>query len=146
MSLAQAKTYGGIGAIISLISLFGFGFPIVGTAGLILILMAVKQISDELKEKKIFDRYLVSFILGLMALIGLVISIASIIGSYGFFIGITKNRNGTSHGIYPSNWFWFSLFLFGVLGIMSKIYVRTSYDIIAKRTNIDKFRKAGLFM
>jgi len=53
VSFNKAKTYGGIGAIISLIGLFGFGFPIAITAGLILILIAVKQISDEAREKKI---------------------------------------------------------------------------------------------
>ena len=141
MSLTQAKTCGGIGAIISLIALFGF--PMLEIAGIILILIAVKQISKELEEKRIFDKYLVSFIFGLMALAGLIISIASVIGSYGFFVGIAKNGSDGLHLIYSGN--WLSLFLFAVLGIISKIYLRTSYNIITEHMNIDKFRKAGFF-
>ena len=134
MSLAQAKTCGGIGAIVSLVGLFGFGFPIVRAAGIILILIAVKQISDELEEKKIFDKYLVSFILGLIVIAGLMVSL------HGFAFLI---ENGTPKVTHPSR--LLALFSFAALGVLSKIYLRTSYEIVARRTNIDKFRKAGFF-
>ncbi|KAA0003238.1 MAG: DUF996 domain-containing protein, partial [Thermoplasmata archaeon] len=112
VSLAQAKTCGGIGAIVSLVGLFGFGFPIVRAAGIILILIAVKQISDELEEKKIFDKYLVSFILGLIVIAGLMVSL------HGFAFLI---ENGTPKVTHPSR--LLALFSFAALGVLSKIYL-----------------------
>lgn len=77
--------------------------------------------------------YLVSFILELIVIIELIVSL------HRFFLITTQNSLKVT-----SLARLFALFPLAALGIMGKIYLKTSYEIIAKYTNIDKFRKAGL--
>ena len=54
--LSEAKILGGIGALLMLLG--GFIIPgLGGIIGLILIFIAVKYISEECKDKSIFDNY-----------------------------------------------------------------------------------------
>lgn len=76
MSLKEARTYGSIGAILSLL---GGLIPRVGLlvtiTGMIMILFAVKEISNEFKREDIFRSYLVALILRLGAFVVLIIAV-----------------------------------------------------------------------
>ena len=68
----NAKMFGGIGSILMLV---GFFIPSIGLivtlVGAILVIIAVKQISEELKDDDIFKNYLMYFILFIISLAAL---------------------------------------------------------------------------
>jgi len=66
--MKDAKTYGGIGAILMLVGAF---FAPVGIVGLILLFISVKTIADITKDRKIFDHFLYYFILAIVGSIAM---------------------------------------------------------------------------
>jgi Predicted membrane protein len=83
-TLSQAKAMGGVGSILVLLSFVpSVGF-VLGIVGLVLVLIAVKQISDAVKDREIFNNVLMAVILqvvgiGILAfavLVGLLSSFA----------------------------------------------------------------------
>lgn len=84
--LANAKTFGGIGALLSLIGGFipAVG-PVLALIGLILVFVAVKYISDVTKDQPIFKHYLMSFILTVIALIAIVALGFVAVGGFSLF-------------------------------------------------------------
>jgi len=145
MALSQAKTYGGVGAILSLVGIFipyaGF---VASIAGVVLILLAVKSIADETKDGSIFSNYIISFILRIVAVI-----VAIIAFIYYFGISYLASIRGWQHieelslkkillGI------GIALLILWVFEIISFVYLKRSYDSIAKYTKVDLFRTTGL--
>ena len=120
-SLSNAKTMGGIGGILVFI-------PGVSLVGWILILVALKDISDVVQDKSIFDNALFA---GITAIIGSVVlfvlfffSVATFgFLSFGFF------------GVLAAFW---------VLSIISAIFLKNSYDRAAQKLNNSSFGTAGL--
>ena len=55
--LGEAKIFGGIGALLSLLGFVPYAGPLLGLIGLILIFIAVKHIAEETKNHKIFQDY-----------------------------------------------------------------------------------------
>jgi len=88
MGLQEAKTYGGIGSILQLISgafviipLVGWIIsPILGLVGLILVILAVKKISEITRDETIYKNYILSIVI--------IIGIAIIFAIIGATIGI----------------------------------------------------------
>ena len=150
-SLSEAKNLGGIGAILALLSglLFwvpysaGIGLLIVG---LVLMLIAVKNISDTMGDQAIFSSMMYSVIL---AIIGPVIAAAvafaaaaSFIGSFrGFMPGMTTLPSG-----------FFAALGFLILAgailyvciLISTVFLKKSYDAIALKLRVDLFHTTGL--
>ena len=60
VSLSDAKTLGGIGSILMLASI---AFGVLWIVGLILVLIAVKYISQVLEDRTVFNNLLISIIL-----------------------------------------------------------------------------------
>ena len=86
MELKQPKILGGLGAIFILC----FIIPVIGwilsIVGFILTAIAIKEISDKVKDKPIFTNYLISIILYFVA------CVTAIIGSIIFFFNaVVKN-------------------------------------------------------
>ncbi len=151
--LNNAKTMGGIGALLTLIGLLvpSFGF-LIAIIGIILVFVAVKYISDETKDKSIFNNFLYFFI----------ILIVGIVVTAGIFIITFLEAGGMTYIIELQNlaysdpievWnaiqpllvgavvglivFWISI-IFGV------IFLRKSCDKIAEFTNVKWFSTTGL--
>ncbi|RLF44725.1 MAG: hypothetical protein DRN29_07935 [Thermoplasmata archaeon] len=145
MALSQAKTYGGVGAILSLVGVFipYIGF-IAGIAGVVLILLAVKTISEETKDGSIFSNYLISFILRILAVIVAIIAFIYFFGiSYLVEIGRFQHFGELSLkrlliGII------IALLIFWIFEVISFIYLKKSYESIARYTRVDLFRTTGL--
>ncbi len=123
--LGEAKTLGGIGSILQII-------PGVSIVGYILVLISTKYISDDLRDRSIFDNMLYAVITG-------IIGIAA-----GAFILFT----GALFGFFTLG---ISAFL-GILGglvvtwvflIISSIFIRRAYDTMATKLNVRAFRTAG---
>ena len=123
--LAEGKTLGGIGSILQLI-------PGVNLVGYILILIAVKYISDELQDKSIFDNMLYAVIAGIVGVaVGLGALLTGALLSF-FTFGLTAILGILSFLLVV----WISL-------VISSIYIRRSFNTIATRLSAPNFRTAG---
>lgn len=148
--LGNAKIMGGIGAILTLIG--GAAFGLLGIVGLILLFIAVKYISEETKDKDIFKNYLYSFIFALIAIIAFTVIMLVAVGAMGGFDTFTKlsEEEFTDFDSFMDEFGvmvggCIAAFVVGwILYIISAIYLRRSYDSIAKHTKVNLFRTTGL--
>ena len=150
-SLGQAKTLGGIGSILALLSglLFwvpysaGIGLLIVG---LVLMLVAVKNIADTTGDQPIFNNMMYSVIL---AIIGPVIAAVVVFAAAASFLSTFRSFTpGTT--TLPSGFLAVIgiIILAGVILwaciLISTIFLKKSYDAIATKLRVDIFRTTGL--
>ena len=149
MALSQAKTYGGIGAILALI---GGAIPKLGSVlsivGIVLILLAVKEIADEVGDETIFKNYLISFILQVGAFIALIIAIIAVLGTSIMIMGGPRAFEhemqdfGAIMAIIGSILVGF--IIFWILFSLGSYYLKKSYELIAEYTDVDLFKTTGL--
>jgi len=147
--LSQAKILGEIGSILVVLTAIPRVGSLLGIAGFILILIAVKEISDHVADGSIFNNMLIS--VG-AAIVGIAVAAILLIGSVAtFFInsGITfPNPDFTS--IPAGQWVGLIVPILGALAvvwvalIISAVFVRRSYSSIASKLGVDMFRTAGL--
>lgn len=146
MGLTQAKTYGSIGAILSIL---GGNIPRVGNLvsiiGFILILLAVKEISLTVNRDDIFKDYLVAFILHLGAFFVFLIALISVIG-ITVLQGIFWNLAGK--GLENLGQIIKGLLIGGILAwilfVLGSYYLKKSYESISIETEVGIFRTTGL--
>lgn len=137
MDFTQARTYGGVGALLSFMGYIGtIMFPgsiILSVIGAILILVAVRMISSELEDEPIFTNYLISFILGITSIAvlfaGLIVAGLSLFGAS--ILGLIT-----------------SIVVFGLafilLEIVSAFFLWRSYKRISSGTGVQLFETVGL--
>ena len=150
-NLSNAKVFGGIGALLSLIGGFiPFAGPVVLIIGLILVFLAIKNISDETKNKSIFDNYLYYFILSIIAIVAAVVIMFASVGSIDFLNISEQSQNITD---YTEFWNIFggvvtgcvlALFIAWIFMIIAALFLRKSYTSIAEHTKVDLFKTTGL--
>src|SRR6266511_1492307 len=130
-SLSNAKSLGGVGGILVLI-------PGISIVGWILILVAIKEISDVTQDRSIFDDALIA---GITAVVGAATLI--FIFAFGAFGGLVTLG---AIGFGPLGFLGaISLLgLFSVVLIVSSIFLKRSYDKVAQRLNVGAFATAGL--
>jgi uncharacterized membrane protein len=152
-TVSQAKTLGGVGSILVILTAVpGLG-GILGIVGFILILVAIKYISDAVGDKSIFNNMLISVIL---SIVGVVVAAFVVIGSVLSFIGLNNLsafRFGQSFNpsTVPAG-DWVGLILSVLAGlvvlwiafIVSAVFLRKTYDSVATRLNVSMFRTAAL--
>jgi uncharacterized membrane protein len=151
--LSNAKVMGGIGALLALVFPFiPYVGPVLSIAGTVLILIAVKYIADLTKDNTIFNNYLMSFIISIIALVaGIVVMAMTFIGAGGFsFFENLQSANITN---FTSFLEYFQAYFIGcitaliigwIIMIIAMIYLRRSYNSIAEYTKVDLFRTTGL--
>ena len=124
--LGDAKILGGIGAILLLI-------PGINIVGYILILIAVKYVSDELGDKSIFDNMLYAVVAGIIgvAAAAFIIFTGAVFGVFTFALSAIV---AIIAGLAVA---WIAL-------VVSSIFIRKSYDTMATKLNVGMFRTAGL--
>lgn len=156
-SLQQAKTLGGVGSILGILSVVPFAGPVLAIVGFILVLIAVKYISEIVGEKRIFKNMLISIIL---AIVGVVVGFAFVIAAIAPFIGMGFLGGGFMGGGFPGmpspsetppgNWFALigtiiaGLVVVWVFFIVSAVFVKRSYDEISKRLGVGMFHTSAL--
>src|SRR3989442_12866921 len=86
-SLGQAKTLGGVGSILVLLSPIPYAGAVLAIVGFIMILIAVKYIADVLGDKKIFNNMIISVVL---AIIGIVVGVVVVVGAVYSLIGLGR--------------------------------------------------------
>ncbi len=150
--LGNVKIFGGVGALLLLLGTFiPYAGPVISIVGLIFVFIAVKSISELVKDHDIFTNYLYHFIFSLISIVAIFVIILIGFGAIGGFSWITslQDINITD---FETFWDYFggiigygilALFVGWILGIIAAIYLRRSYNGIAKHTNVGLFRTTG---
>jgi len=152
VELSNIKTIGKVGALLTLLGGFiPFIGPIIGIVGFVLVLIAVKSISELVKDKDIFKNYLIDFILSIISIV--MILVIMLIGfiNVGGFSWLTSLQD---INIQDLSTFWdffggiieyaiMALIVGWILWVIGAIYLRRSYNSIAKHTNVSLFRTTG---
>ena len=151
-TLSQVKTYGGIGSILTLLApLPGFGWAL-AIAGFILMLVAVKYLSDILHDTSILNNMVLSIV---AAVIGLVVGTLVIVGSVFRFMGLnglmwTDWANLNPATIPTGDWIGLvgsvlaALAAVWILLTVSGYFLNRGYRRIASALRINLFGTAGL--
>jgi uncharacterized membrane protein len=169
--LPQVKVYGGVGSILVLLAILPYIGFVLAIVGLVFILIALKYISDEVGEPKIFRYALYAFIAGVVGTVLLSIVVLSAFMAIFMYqapfqmipgIGPTAippngmdqgeiYGNGMDQGwIYGDGLIGFAIAILGVLIaiwgslIISAIFLKTSYDAVAKHLGIGMFSTAAI--
>ncbi len=149
---SNAKTMGGVGALLMLIGGFiPFIGPILALVGIVLVLIAVKSISELVKDENIFRNYLIDFILSIISIVAILVILLIGFFNVGGFSWIESLQN---MNIQDFSTFWnyfggiipyaiFALIVGWILWIIGAIYLRISYNSIADHTNVSLFRTVG---
>ncbi|WP_010477922.1 DUF996 domain-containing protein [Thermococcus zilligii] len=120
--LKDAKIWGGIGAILTLV---GLGF-----IGFILKLVGVKKISEATGNEEIFSKYLWAAVLNILA---------SVILFGSFFAGILTGNFKLSLASIG-----LGVIVGAILMIVGVLLMKQSYDLIAKETGVGMFHTVAL--
>jgi uncharacterized membrane protein len=165
MTLQSSKTLGGVGALLMVISPFlvsGFTL-LVDLVGLILVLIAVKGLSDHYKEPSIFNNSLYGIIL---SIVGVVVFVAALfVTALSFFRNVLGVELSTafSDPTAFSNIEWTeamildnlldhvaalvgSLVVLFVFVVVAAIFFRKSLTTLAEKTGVGRFGTAGLLL
>src|SRR5579872_1490066 len=137
-SLSDAKTLGGIGAILVLLSFVPTVGSILGLLGFVMILVAIKYISDDLKDRTIFNNMLIAVVLGVAGIVvGSLLVLGTILNAFlnGYFTGPVL---APSVSVTTAQWIAFGtaigLGLFGAWAFLlaSAVYLRRSYKTMGQ--------------
>ncbi|MCK5628328.1 DUF996 domain-containing protein [Candidatus Bathyarchaeota archaeon] len=133
MSLDSDKNLGGIGAIL-------LAIPALNLVGIILLLIAMKGLSEHYKENDIFQNALYGFIFG-------IIGFAALVGVIFLFaiVGVSVDEPITSPYV------GFGLFIiivvvWYVFGLIAAFFYKKALDLIAKKSAVSSFGTAGLLL
>ena len=147
---SEAKTLGGVGAILVLLSFVPTVGVLFGIAGFIMVLVAVKYIADDLKDKKIFNNMILAVLLAIVGIaVGSVVVIGTVVNAFlnGYFNG---TNFAPSTAVTTAQWVTFGTAIgLGLLAawamfLASAVYLRRSYTTIGTKLNVNMFGTAGL--
>jgi|SRR5579872_936685 len=149
-SISDAKVLGGIGSLLVLFSVVPNIGWLLGIAGFIMVLLAVKNISQVFSEPKIYRNMQNAVVLAIGAIVVGTITVVGTIYhlfSMGAFVG---SRFVLPHSLTTSGLVGLAAIV--VLGaiaveallVFSAVFVRRSFTSIASKLNIHSFETAGL--
>lgn len=152
-TLSQAKSIGAVGSVLVLLAAVPSVGAVLGIVGFVLILIAVKYISDVVADRSIFKNMLVAIAL---AIAGVLTGTLVVLGSFFRFMGVTGltfaslGPSFNPSTVAAGNWFGFiasvivGLVAVWAMFLVSAVYVRRSYRKIATRLSVPMFNTAGL--
>jgi uncharacterized membrane protein len=146
-SLAQARTLGGIGSILILLGIVPIAGIVLFIVGFIMVLMAVRYISETVQDKTIFNNTLIAVILAIVGMIaGLVVAIAGRpFPVFREFRPLDGQSMIIGQGMYPFfRTLIIALVIIWVFYIGSAIFLRKSYTTVASKLNITMFDTVAL--
>jgi len=148
--LSEAKTLGGVGAILTILLVIPVLGWILAIVGVVLLLVAVKYISDTVGDAAIFRNMIVAVVL---AVVGLILGVAVILGSVLSYVGLSSLSGLTAiKSVTPSTPGVMGLVAGVILGlvalwvllVVSAVFSRRAYDSMAGALGVGMFRTAGL--
>ena len=143
-TLGQAKTLGGVGSILVLLGFVPYAGFVLGIVGFILILIAVKYISEVIGDPAVFNNMIIAVVL---AIVGLVVGGVVVFGAIYSLVGL--GSLGTSGTISGGVLGLIAAIIIGLVVIwifylIASIFIKKSYDTIANRINVGTFHTDGL--
>ena len=124
-TLSQAKTLGGVGSILVFI-------PFVSIIGYILVIIAVKDISDDLHDSTIFRNLVIAAVTGIVGALagGVIIVFGAVTAALTFtvsgFLGLITG-----------------LLVVWVALIISAVFLKRSYDMMGQKLGVNMFKTAA---
>lgn len=109
------------------------GAGLLSLIGLILMLLAVKQISESMADPQIFRDYLIYFVVALIAVVVTVVAVGGAVAlvlTGGFVGGMVALLGGLAVA-------W-------ILYLIAAIFLRKSYGVIASKLGVSLFSTTGL--
>ncbi len=154
-TLSQAKTLGGIGSLLIILTIVPSAGPVLGIVGFILVLFAVKNISDVLKDSSIFRNMIISV---LLAVVGIVVGAIVIAATFFSFVGLGAFSPGFK---FPAGAFTpgavaagnivglivalvVGLAIIWILLMVSAVFLRKSYKTVATKLGVGMFSTTAL--
>jgi len=149
--LGQAKTLGGVGSILLLLTIVPSVGSILGIVGLILILVAVKYISDAVGDRSIFNNSIISVGLAIAGIVVAGIVIASYLFSYVGFGNVSTLPSSIHSGSLPPGGLVpllttivAALAAVWVCYVISALFLRRSCNSISDKLHVGMFNTAAL--
>lgn len=148
--LSEARTLGGIGSVLVLLAATPSVGWVPGIAGFILMLAAIHNISQVVKEKKIYNNMIAAVILAIVGIIvGSLVILPTVLNAFlnGYFSG---PNFAPSASVAIGQWIEFGIAIgLGLLGawaffLASAVFLRRSYQTIETKLNVHMFGTAGL--
>lgn len=163
MTVETSRTLGGVGALLMVLTpFFGTYTAVLGLIGLILVMVALKGLSDHYGEKGIFNNALYGVIL---AIVGIVVFIAMIVvAAIGFLsaLGIDLSTVWSDPAVLSNiNWqeiltleaIWphiatvlGSFILLFIFFVVAGIFSRRSLNLVSEKTGVGLFGTTGLLI
>jgi len=149
-SLAQAKSIGAVGSILVLLTAVPTAGALLGILGFVLLLVAIRDISDIVADKSIFSNMVVA--VGL-AIVAIVVGTLVVVGSVLRFVGLKALSLGPNFNpstVPTGDWVGLigsvllGLALVWVIMVGSAVYVRRTYRSMASKLKVGNFETAGL--
>ncbi len=145
-TLSQAKTYGGIGSILVLLSFIPTVGWVLAIAGFVLTLIAIKYISDVVQDSSIFNNALIAI---LIAIVGIALVGIAVVAYLFRFIGL-RSLAGAAPGTVPRGAFGAltgiiaALVVVWILLVVSAYFLRKAYNAVSTKLNVGMFQTAAL--
>lgn len=149
--LSQAKTLGGVGSILLLLTIAPVVGSVLGIVGLILILVALKYVSDAVNDKSIFSNAIVAVVL---AIVGIAVAGAVVISYLFSYIGLGNLSSlpmtfRMGHlppgGLFPLlSTIIIALAAVWIFYVVSAIFLRRSFSSVSTKLNVSVFQTAAL--
>ena len=149
-SLSDARTLGGIGSLLVLFTPVPNVGWILGIAGLVMILAAVRNISEVVGDKEICHDMRTAVVLAVGAI---AVGTVTVIGAVYQVLGMgtfSGSKFVLASNITTGDWFGLAVVVaVGVLVVegflvASAVFVRKSLKIVSSKLNIKRFETAGL--
>jgi uncharacterized membrane protein len=147
--LGSAKTLGGVGAIVMLVGGIVF-FPL-GIVGLILVAIAVKNISESANDKAIYSNFILSIVMQIIAIIALFATFVLAFGGFAFYAATTGGGDVADFENFFADFgattiavCILSFIVAYILYILGAMYLKKSFDGIGNYTKVDMFKTTGL--
>lgn len=151
-SLSQAKTLGGVGSLLLLLSPFvPFAGLVLFIVGIVLVLVAVRHVADVMQDRAVFTNMLIFVVLAIVAFAVLTLFVLVALFPFIGFPGV-----GTGFEIVEPPDFtegdviaFIVAIIVGVLVawilyLVAAIFMKRSYDAIAERLGVSMFRTTAL--
>ena len=141
-SLSQAKTMGGIGSILTLLLFVPAVGAVLVIVGWILILLAVRNISEVVQDRSIFNNMLYSVIL---AIVGTIAFAIVVVGAILGFVGLGAAGSSAASSVFGLlTGLIGGLILTWVLLIISAYFLWSAFKGIGAKTNVGLFGTGAL--
>ncbi|HUH99625.1 MAG TPA: DUF996 domain-containing protein [Nitrososphaerales archaeon] len=147
--LAQAKTIGAVGSILVLLTAVPTAGSLLGIVGFVMMLWAIRDISETVADRSIFSNMLVAVGLAIAAI---VVGALVVVGSVLRFVGLKALNFGPNFNpstVPTGDWVGLvgsilaGLAVVWVIMLVSAVYVRRTYRSMASKLGVANFETAG---